>query len=95
MFPDGRGKDSVGFFLGLRDSLLRKNILIINPTMIDHVLCLLEERLVLRLEHFQLLQRLIADLFDFMLILFVNSPLNVPPVAVGELLFIAVWIYLG
>ena len=63
--------------------------------MIDHVLCLLEKCLVLRLEQFQLLHSFIADLFKFMLILFVNSSLNVPPVTVGELLFIVVWIYLG
>lgn len=63
--------------------------------MIDQVLRLLEKGLVLRLEHFELFQGIVADFFEFLLILSINLLLNGPPVIVGELLFIVKWVQQG
>lgn len=63
--------------------------------MIDQVLRLLEEGLVLSLEHLEFLQGIIADFLQFLLILFINLLLDVLPVIVGELLLVVEWVELS
>lgn len=60
--------------------------------MIDQVLSLLEESLMLCLEHLELLEGVIADFFELLLVLLINLLLDVLPVIVGELLIIVEWV---